>query len=263
MNIYHEVSTSNEYTLFILISHVSTFLKYSLGRHYSSSHEVFRRLLLARKVYIEVRIEKSIRSIDRLIGVLNEGERRTISYDDIELFVDRGIRVPRFLDDFPDRKTVRLLYLILILWIIDDVTITVIDHLSDTFDDACKIISLNQVEFLSRFIWIVWLNSTIIERSKYGTEFVIPRLEESSAESEFVVPLSFMEILIPCSESVYFFNEFISLIARSCQDESSILMDVVVVILLLRNESSSVTAHRESFLESIGRPYRNELLLRV
>ena len=91
VNIDHEISTSNEYSFLIIISHVSTLLNDSFCRHYSSAHEVLCGFLLAREVYIEVRIEESIRSVDRLICVFYKGKRRTIPYDNIEVFIDRSM----------------------------------------------------------------------------------------------------------------------------------------------------------------------------
>lgn len=107
------------------------------------------------------------------------------------------------------------------------------------------------------------LYATVVQGSEYRTEVVISCLEESSAKRELIVPFSFEEIFLSCFKSVDFFYELIPLIARSCQDKGTVLVDVVVIILLLRNESSSIAAHRESFLESFGSPYRNELLLRI
>lgn len=96
MYIDHEVSTSNEYSFLIIVSHVSTLLNDSFCRHYSSAHEVLRSFLLAREVYIEVRIEESIRSIDRLVCVFYKGKRRTVAYDNIEVFIDRSLIELRF-----------------------------------------------------------------------------------------------------------------------------------------------------------------------
>jgi hypothetical protein len=91
MHIDHEVSTTNEYSFLVIIPHMSSLLNDSLSRHYSSGHEVLRCLLLAREVYVEFRCKESVRCIDRLIEMLDEGEWRSVPYDDIEMYIDRSM----------------------------------------------------------------------------------------------------------------------------------------------------------------------------